>query len=83
MIASRMLVEEKLYDPTVEMDISSCFGGIQPINPPPAGDTEAEWAEWITELEKIVEQLYSKLQGRYRKNQRLTQWAWAKQREDN
>jgi hypothetical protein len=28
MIASRLLVEEKSYDPEVEMDISSCFGEI-------------------------------------------------------
>ena len=83
MIASRKLVEETLYDPDVEMDISSCFGGIQPLNSPPAGDTEAEWSEWVTELEKIVEQLSSKLHGRYRKNQRLKTWEWAKKREEN
>ena len=42
MIASRLLVEEKVYNPEVEMDISSCFGGIQPLNSPPTGDTEGE-----------------------------------------
>ena len=83
MIASRLLVEEKLYDTDVEMDISSYFGGIQPINPPPKGDTEAEWLEWVTELEGIIEQFSSKLQGRYRKNQRLKAWEWVKKREGN
>ena len=82
LIASRMLVEDSVYDPDVEMDISSCFGGIQPLNLPPTGDTEAEWAEWVSDLEKIVEQLASKLQGRYRRNQRLKKWAWAKKREE-
>ena len=71
MIASRLLIEEHVYNPDVEMDISSCFGGIQPLHPPQIDDTEEAWAEWITELGKIVEQLSSKLQGRYRKNQRL------------
>ena len=83
MIASRLLVEEKAYDPKVEMDISSCFGGIQPLNSPPIGDTEGEWSEWVIELERIIEQLSSKLQGRYRKNQRLKAWEWAQKREDN
>ena len=82
LIASRKLVEDTVYDPDVEMDISSCFGGIQPLNNPPTGDTEVEWAEWVTDLEKIVEQLASKLQGRYRKNQRLKTWEWAKKREE-
>ena len=41
------------------------------------------WSEWVIELEKIVEQLSSKLQGRYRKNQRLKAWEWAQKREDN
>jgi hypothetical protein len=82
LIASRKLVEDTEYDPDLEMDISSCFGGIQPLNLPPSGDTDAEWAEWVTDLEKIVEQLASKLQGRYRKNQRLKTWEWAKKREE-
>ena len=81
-IASRKLVEDTVYDPDVEMDISSCSGGIHPLNIPPTGDTEAEWAEWVSDLEKIVEQLASKLQGRYRKNQRLKTWEWAKKREE-
>jgi hypothetical protein len=82
LIASRKLVEDTEYDPDLEMDISSCFGGIQPLNPPPLGDTDDEWTEWITDLEKIVEQLAGKLQGRYRKNQRLKTWEWAKKREE-
>ncbi len=40
LIASRLLVEEKSYDPEVEMDISSYFGGVQPLNLPPKDDTE-------------------------------------------
>ena len=64
MIRSRELVEDGQYDPEVEMDISSCFGGVQPLNSPPAGDSVLEWTEWTHELEQIVKQLSCKLQGR-------------------
>ena len=70
MIRSRMLVEDAYYDPEVEMDISSCFGGVQPLTPPPGGDSELEWSEWIHELEQIVKQL-CKLHGRYGKTNDL------------
>ena len=64
------------------ISVLSCFGGVQPLNFPPTGDTEDEWAEWVSDLEKIVEQLAGKLQGRYRKNRRLKTWEWAKKREE-
>ena len=78
-----MLVEDAYYDPEVEMDISSCFGGVQPLNPPPGGDSELEWSEWIHELEQIVKQLSCKLHGRYRKNQRLKCFEWAQKRDES
>ena len=83
MINSRKLVEEGTYDPDVELDISSCFGGIQPLNTPPGGDSEVEWAEWVHELKEIIAQLYGKLHGRYRKNQRLKTWEWAQKRDES
>ena len=83
MIRSRMLVEDAYYDPEVEMDISSCFGGVQPLTPPPGGDSELEWSEWIHELEQIVKQLSCKLHGRYRKNQRLKCFEWAQKRDES
>ena len=83
MICSRALVEDANYDPEVEMDISSCFGGVQPLNLPPEGESEQEWSAWIHELKQIVEQLSHKLHGRYRKNQRLKCFEWAQKKDES
>ena len=37
MINSRRLVEEGNYDPEVELDISSCFGGVTAAKYPTSG----------------------------------------------
>ena len=83
MICSRALVEEENYDLKVELDISSCFGGVQPLNWPPEGESEQEWLAWIHELEQIVKQLSHKLHGRYRKNQRMKCFEWAKKKDES
>ena len=42
-----------------------------------------EWSEWTHELEQIVKQLSCKLHGRYRKNQLLKCFEWAKKRDES